>query len=103
MRKKHIYKIVLISIIGISIILFLKEGIKKNIKLYPTNTISQKNQCGGWDTSGEILCECDGNLVKPTCPAEAVCDAGIYYCEGACGNCCYKGIAENPQYPKCPK
>lgn len=58
-------------------------------------------ECGGWDTSGEIVCSCDGTLVKPTCAPGTVCDAGSYTCDGTCGSCCYKGIAENTKYPKC--
>lgn len=57
--------------------------------------------CGGWDTSGEIRCECSGKLIKPPCPIGASCDGASYICEGQCANCCYDGIAENNPYPPC--
>ncbi len=60
-----------------------------------------KKECGGWDSSGEVVCTCSGTLIKPTCAPGAVCDSAVYTCEGECGSCCYKGIAENPEYPKC--
>jgi len=58
-------------------------------------------ECGGWDTGGEIVCDCSGRLIRPTCPPGAMCDKATYTCEGVCGQCCYKGIAENVPYPKC--
>ena len=57
--------------------------------------------CGGWDTSGEVICKCSGKLTKPSCPSDALCDGGTYYCEGQCVDCCYKGNAENHPLPKC--
>lgn len=57
--------------------------------------------CGGWDSSGEIVCSCKGKLTKPTCPQGVVCDSGDYFCQGICGSCCYKGVFDNPAYPKC--
>jgi hypothetical protein len=68
----------------------------------PSNTKTETNvDCGGWDTSGEIICECSGKIIKPTCPPNAVCDSGAYKCEGQCGMCCYKGIAKGIKYPYC--
>lgn len=67
------------------------------IQPIPTDSVS----CGGWDTSGEIVCECSGKLVKPSCSPNGVCDGQTYLCEGQCWQCCYKGFAENNQYPKC--
>ena len=61
----------------------------------------QITECGGWDTSGEIICECNGKIIKPTCSPGAICDSASYKCEGQCGECCYKGTAENTKYPKC--
>lgn len=58
-------------------------------------------KCGGWDSSGEIICECKGNLIKPECPQDRACDSGDYLCQGECGSCCYKGAFDNPAYPKC--
>jgi len=57
--------------------------------------------CGGWNTSGEIICECSGKLIRSSCPDGAQCDSGTYSCEGVCGECCYKGIAERTDYPSC--
>lgn len=57
--------------------------------------------CGGWNTGGSIECTCTGKLIKPTCPPDAICDGADYQCEGQCGQCCWRGIAENNQYPKC--
>lgn len=58
-------------------------------------------KCGGWDSSGEIICECKGNLIKPECPQDRACDSDDYLCQGECGSCCYKGAFNNPFYPKC--
>lgn len=60
-----------------------------------------QTSCGGWDTSGEIVCQCAGTLTKSSCPTNAACDSGSYTCSGSCGQCCYKGAANNPNYPKC--
>ncbi|KKU83399.1 hypothetical protein A2973_04530 [Candidatus Gottesmanbacteria bacterium RIFCSPLOWO2_01_FULL_49_10] len=57
--------------------------------------------CGGWNTGGSIECTCIGKLIKPTCPPNTICDAIDYQCEGQCGQCCWRGVAENNQYPKC--
>ena len=70
----------------------------------PTNMVTPTNtnvDCGGWDTSGEIVCECSGKIIKPTCPPNSICDGGSYKCEGKCGKCCYKGIAKGAKYPNC--
>lgn len=67
--------------------------------LHVTQTPTQ--ECGGWNTSGETICECTGKIIKPTCPPNVVCDGGSYICNGLCGKCCFKGIIENPPYPKC--
>ncbi len=58
--------------------------------------------CGGWDTSGQIICGCSsGQMTKALCPVGTVCDSGTYYCQGQCGACCYKGIGVNPKYSPC--
>lgn len=62
-----------------------------------TDTVS----CGGWNTGGSVECTCTGTLIKPTCPPNTICDAIDYQCEGQCGQCCWRGIAENNQYPRC--
>jgi len=47
-----------------------------------------KERCGGWDLTGETICECSGMLIKPKCPPGALCDGGTYYCIfGKCGEC----------------
>jgi hypothetical protein len=63
----------------------------------------QNTECGGWDTSGEIICECSGKIIKPKYPADAICDGASYICSGLCGKCCYRGMAQNDKYPKCPE
>ena len=51
-------------------------------------------RCGGWDTFGEVVCECSGQLEEFTCPPNAVCDSGTDTCYGTCGECkCYPGPA----------
>lgn len=57
--------------------------------------------CGGWNTGGSLVCKCTGKLIRPVCPPKTVCDAIDYRCEGQCGQCCWKGVAGNNQYPKC--
>ncbi|MFH1424158.1 MAG: hypothetical protein ABIG20_00585 [archaeon] len=47
-------------------------------------------ECGGWSyfDGGEFICECDGELIKNmSCPPNAMCDGGTYYCTGKCGEC----------------
>ena len=62
----------------------------------------QKVICGGWDTFGEVVCECSGKYEKPPCPPNTVCDAGNYFCEGTCGACkCYKGSEDAANEIKC--
>jgi len=51
--------------------------------------------CGGWDTFGEVVCACNGKLVKAECPKDASCDSGTYICHGTCGVCtCFQGSAD---------
>lgn len=57
--------------------------------------------CGGWDTSGEVICHCSGKLIKPTCKPNTQCDSATYSCVGQCTDCCYQGIAVNHPLPKC--
>lgn len=54
--------------------------------------------CGGWDSGGEIVCECSGKLIKPGCPSGVVCDSGSYLCQGQCGSCCWRGAGDDVQY-----
>ena len=75
------------------------ETILSTLKFLDQN--QTKQACGGWDPSGEIICECTGKLTKSTCPIGAVCDSGTYFCDGECGQCCYKGISARDDYPKC--
>lgn len=83
---------------GRSVIQPLSDEEKKKLQP-PTNN---KVTCGGWDTSGEIICKCSGEITKQVCPAEAAsCDAGSYFCSGSCGTCCYKGVGENSKYSSC--
>jgi len=52
--------------------------------------------CGGWDTFGDVVCECVGQLEKYTCPPNTVCDSGTDTCHGNCGECkCYQGPAKD--------
>lgn len=60
--------------------------------------------CGGWNTGGEIICDCSGELIKPDCPSGAMCDGGNYLCQGECGSCCWRGsgnVQYGGPYPKC--
>ena len=61
-----------------------------------TNTNDLKGvACGGWDAYGDVVCGCDGNLEKPSCPANTSCDSGSYTCYGKCGTCkCFQGRAD---------
>jgi len=53
---------------------------------------SEKVKCGGWDTFGEVLCDCDGEYDKPACPPKTECDGEFYYCYGKCSDCiCFQG------------
>lgn len=54
--------------------------------------------CGGWDTGGEIVCDCSGKLIKPDCPSGTICDSGDYFCQGQCGSCCWRGTGDDVQY-----
>lgn len=74
-----------------------KVGVDSSFSPEPDNEV----KCGGWDTSGEIVCSCKGKLIKPECSQDTVCDSGDYLCQGTCGSCCYKGAFDNPSYPKC--
>ena len=48
--------------------------------------------CGGWNTFGDIICECSGQLESFVCPSDAICDSGTDVCHGTCGGCkCYQG------------
>lgn len=83
-------------------IFFAGVELKNKIKSSTQTTGSpMQNACGGWDTSGEILCQCTGIITKSACPNNTTCDSGTYYCSGECGICCYKGIARNDKYTKC--
>ena len=94
-----IFIFIFIVIIGIILSRKNKNSIDSSDS---SRIINQNNICGGWDSSGEIICECKGHLLKPQqCPKDSVCDGESYYCNGTCGKCCYKGIAENSKYPKC--
>lgn len=80
-----------------------QEKILSTFKFTDTSSglVGTGNNCGGWDTSGEIICSCTGQLQKSACPTGAMCDSGVYTCSGQCGSCCYKGVFENTKYPKC--
>ena len=52
----------------------------------------EKVKCGGWDTYGEVVCECNGEIITSDCPVDSVCDSGQYFCANNCGACkCYSG------------
>ena len=75
--------------------------ILSTFKFIDQNNVSG-TMCGGWDTSGQIICGCSsGQMTKTLCPVGTVCDSGTYYCQGQCGACCYKGIGINPKYSPC--
>ncbi len=69
----------------------------------PSETINATGvQCGGWDTYGDVICECKGNLEKPPCPENASCDSGAYICYGTCGVCtCYQGSVDLDRHITC--
>jgi len=51
--------------------------------------------CGGWDTFGEVVCECTGQLEKHICAPNTICDSGTNICYGSCGECkCCQGSAK---------
>jgi len=79
----------------------LDHQILSTFKFLDKSEETESVSCGGWDTSGEVVCKCLGKLTKPSCPSDTLCDGGTYYCEGQCTDCCYKGIAENHPLPKC--
>ena len=62
----------------------------------PENGTGKGVSCGGWNTFGDIVCECSGQLEKSVCPSDAVCDGGTDICYGTCGECkCYQGPAKD--------
>lgn len=65
----------------------------KRFVFVPIQPLTEEEQvfCGGWDSGGEIICDCSGKLIKPDCPAGVICDSGNYFCQGQCGNCCWRG------------
>lgn len=80
---------------------FFYDQILSTFKFTDQNNV-QGTMCGGWDTSGQIICGCSsGQMTKTLCPVGTVCDSGTYYCQGQCGVCCYKGIGVNPKYSPC--
>lgn len=78
----------------------LTDQILSTFKLLASPSASAIS-CGGWNTGGSVECECAGKLIKPACPPNTICDAIDYRCEGQCGQCCWRGVAKNSQYPKC--
>ena len=61
-----------------------------------------KEICGGWDTYGEVVCDCTGSIQKDSCPSNAECDSGYYYCRGACGECrCFQGDSSKGKEEPC--
>jgi hypothetical protein len=94
----------LVLAIAICLLLLIPLGVagcRLLLKNAPNAVLPMQTECGGWDTSGEIICECNGKMIKPVCPAKTECDSGTYTCQGTCGKCCYRGIAEGSKFPKC--
>ena len=70
--------------------------------LVPDINMGEKIKCGGWDTYGEVVCNCNGEVTKSVCPSNAVCDSGQYYCNGTCGPCkCYSGGSDKGLEEQC--
>jgi hypothetical protein len=68
----------------------------------PGNTVAGAVPCGGWDTFGEVVCGCAGQLDKDICPSDAQCDGETYLCKGICGACrCYRGQASGKNEIPC--
>jgi len=80
------------------------EYFRMTNKITPEPEIDIENKemkCGGWDTSGEIVCSCSGMIIKSECSEGKICDSGTYTCKGSCGSCCFKGLGNTTQYPSC--
>ncbi len=68
----------------------------------PGNTVAGAMPCGGWDTFGEVVCECDGQLDRDICPSDAQCDSETYLCKGTCRGCrCYQGSQKDGKEVTC--
>lgn len=94
----------------ISAIAVKKENIPKYKPIFNQILASVKFKkfdnggCGGIDTAGELVCECDGQLLKHFPPIGGlgpIDNIGAHTCKGQCGSCCYKGTAEQDQFPIC--
>jgi hypothetical protein len=64
--------------------------------------VAENIRCGGWNTYGEVACQCEGTLEKVPCPSNTICDSGQYYCKGICGECkCFQGSASQGREETC--
>lgn len=64
--------------------------------LEEVNSQSIGVNCGGWDTFGDVVCDCSGSIEEFTCGPNAFCDSGTDTCYGTCGECkCYTGPASD--------
>ena len=80
-------------IISLSLLAYLLQSFFLGNNPNPSET---GTYCGGWNTFGEVICQCSGQLKNFTCPFGAVCDSGRNTCYGTCGECkCYQGQAKN--------
>lgn len=89
-KRLVLYSLIIFILVGLGIYVFL------SINKQQVNDLSDGEvRCGGWDTYGEVLCECDGLVGKIDCPKYSMCSGEAYTCSGTCGQCkCYKGDIE---------
>jgi hypothetical protein len=89
MRPKFSFFLPLVIIILLGSVGYL---IYQNVQLKKSRVVP----CGGWDTFGKVVCECNGQVEKFVCPPNTACDSGTDTCSGNCGECkCYQGSVKD--------